>query len=212
MKFKMEKKFNFKGLTIYLHPEVYEPAEDTFLLLDTIDTRPDDMVFEMGTGTGIIGLYCSMLGADVVCSDINPLAIELTKKNYLINQNLLKGNFDVRTGDLFSVLDEHEKFDKIIFNPPYLPTKPEDLVGGSGWFDKAVDGGADGLLQTQKFIEHASNHFKKEGIGYFVFSSLADPEKLKKIIDKNGFYLKILKSCRFNDEELIIYRVQKRKG
>jgi release factor glutamine methyltransferase len=212
MNFKMDEKFNFKGLTIYLHPQVYEPAEDTFLLLDAIDIKPGDMVFEVGTGTGIIGLYCAMRGADVVCSDINPFAIELSKRNYLINQNLLKGNFEVRTGDLFSVLDKIEKFDKIIFNPPYLPTKPKDLVDGSGWFDKAVDGGADGLFQTQKFIEHVSNYLKKEGFGYFVFSSLTDPKKLKKIIDKNGFHLKILKSCRFNDEELIIHRVQKRRG
>jgi release factor glutamine methyltransferase len=210
MNFKMDKKFSFKGLTIYLHPEVYEPAEDTFLLLDTIDIKLDDMVFEIGTGTGIIGLYCAMLGADVVCSDINPFAVELTKRNYLVNQNLLKGNFDIRTGDLFSVLDKLEKFDKIIFNPPYLPTESKDLVGESGWFNKAVDGGVDGLFQTQKFIEHVLNHLKKGGSGYFVFSSLSDRRKLDSIISKTELNLEILQSQNFDRERLDICKISKK--
>ena len=205
----MDKKFSFKGLTIYLHPEVYESAEDTFLLIDTVDIKSDDFVFEIGTGTGIIGLYCAMFGADVICSDINPFAIELTKRNYLVNQNLLKGNFEIRAGDLFSVLDKHEKFDKIIFNPPYLPTKPKDLVGGSGWFDKSVDGGVDGLFQTQKFIERVSNHLKKEGSGYFVFSSLSNRRKLDSIISKAELNLEILQSQNFDRERLDIFKIQK---
>lgn len=208
----MDKKFEFKGLTIYLHPEVYEPAEDTFLLIDAIDIKPEDFVFEIGTGTGIIGLYCVMIGADVICSDINPYAIELTKRNFLVNQNLLKGNFEVRTGSFFSVIDKYEKFDKIIFNPPYLPTKSKDIVGDSGWFDKAVNGGADGLLQTQKFIDHLSKHLKKEGAGYFVFSSLSDRKKLDYIISKAGLNLEILKRQNFDDEKLDIYKIIKKRN
>ena len=206
----MDKKFEFKGLTIYLHPEVYDPAEDTFLLIDVIDIKPEDFVFEIGTGTGIIGLYCVMIGADVICSDINPYAIELTKRNFLVNQNLLKGNFEVRNGSFFSVLDKYEKFDKIIFNPPYLPTKSKDIVGGSGWFDKAVDGGLDGLLQTQNFIKHLSKHLKKEGAGYFVFSSLSDRKKLDYIISKAGLDLEILKRQNFDDEQLDICKIIKK--
>lgn len=206
----MDKKFEFKGLTIYLHPEVYDPAEDTFLLLDAIDIKPDDFVFEIGTGTGIIGLYCVMIGADVICSDINPYAIELTKRNFLVNQNLLKGNFEVRIGSFFSVLDKYEKFDKIIFNPPYLPTKSKDLVGGSGWFDRAVDGGANGLLETQKFIENVSEHLKKDGYGYFVFSSLSDRKKLDSIISKCELNLEILQSQNFDDEHLDICKISKK--
>ena len=72
--------------------------------------------------------------------------------NYNLNKSLLTKNFEVRKGDLFSVLKSNEIFDIIIFNPPYLPTKPEGHVGGSGWFDIATDGGLDGLDVTKRFI------------------------------------------------------------
>ena len=109
------KKFNFKGLEIHLHPEVYDPAEDTFLLIDSIDIKPKDSVFEIGTGCGIISLYCASLGANVICSDTNPFAVELVKKNVLVNKSLLNGSLEVRLGSLFDVLSFDDKFDKIIF-------------------------------------------------------------------------------------------------
>jgi release factor glutamine methyltransferase len=199
----MDKKLNFKGLTIYLHPEVYEPAEDTFLLLDAIDIESDDFVFEIGTGTGIIGLYCSMLGADVICSDINPFAVELTKRNYLVNQKLLNGNFEVRSGHLFSVLDKNEKFDKIIFNPPYLPTSPSERVGG--WFDKSVDGGADGLSVTKRFIEGIGAFLEKKGKAFFVFSSYSDKKILESYLREKKLIYNIVKSIKFDDEEIFVF-------
>ncbi len=80
------KSFTFKDLTIELHPEVYEPAEDTFLLVDSIVVSEGDSVFEVGSGSGLIALYCASLGANVVCCDINPFAVELIKKNFLVNE------------------------------------------------------------------------------------------------------------------------------
>jgi release factor glutamine methyltransferase len=202
--------FSYKGLEIETHPEVYDPAEDTFLLLDAIDTIDKNyMVFEMGTGCGIIGLYCAYKGADVVASDINPYAVELTKKNHEKNNSLIKGNFEVRQGDLFSVLKSNELFDVIVFNPPYLPSKKQDLIGGSGWFDKAVNGGVDGLNIIKQFIEGLQEHLKTNGKAYFVFSSLSDRNKLEKIILKSRLDSKVLINKRLNNEILEVYGLKK---
>ena len=84
----------------------------------------------------------------------------------------MKGSFETREGDLFSVLKPSDKFNIIIFNPPYLPTKPNELIGGSGWFDKAVDGGDDGLKITKRFLDGLKKHLSVNGRAYFVFSSL----------------------------------------
>jgi release factor glutamine methyltransferase len=207
----MFKSFTFKNLTIELHPEVYEPAEDTFLLVDSIDVSEGDSVFEVGAGCGLIALYCASIGANVVCSDINPFAVEFVKKNFLVNKALLRGSFDIRIGDLFSVLDSKDSFDIIVFNPPYLPTSKKELVGGSGWFDKAVSGGADGLNVTERFINQVSNFLKKNGRVYFVFSSLSNGEKLESLIKKNNFSFEIVNSCRFNDETLDVYFLKIKK-
>ena len=99
--------FHYNGLTIKLHPEVYEPAEDTFLLLEAIKVKEGQNVFEIGTGCGIIALECCRLGANVVCSDGNPFAVELTYDNYNSDLSYLKGDFEIRKGDLFSVLKKY---------------------------------------------------------------------------------------------------------
>ncbi len=203
------KVFHYKDLTIELHPEVYDPAEDTFLLLDVIKINNDDSVLEIGTGCGLIALACAVLGANVICTDINPLAIELVKKNYLMNQNILKGNFEVRIGDIFSPILSNESFDVIIFNPPYLPTKKEDLVGG--WFDTASNGGKDGLLYTKKFIKELPSYLNKYGSAYFVYSTLSDRYKLDSILNKSKLIYKVIKSQCFYDEKIVIYLLKKER-
>ncbi len=205
------KSLSFKGLIIDLHLEVYKPAEDTFLLLDSIVVSQGDSVFEVGSGSGLIGLYLASLGANVVCSDINPIAVELIKKNFLLNQRIIRGNFDIRTGDLFSVLDSKDSYDIIVFNPPYLPTSNKDLIGGSGWFDKAVNGGINGLDVIERFINQLKDFLKKEGKVYFVSSNLSNSKKLEDLIKKNNFIFKIVNSCRFNDEILYVYLLRNKK-
>ncbi len=199
--------FNYNKLSIELHPEVYDPAEDTFLLLESIDIKKGNLVLEIGTGCGIIALKCARIGANVICSDINHYAIKLVKRNYQRNKSLIKGRFEVRIGDLFDIVKKQEKFDVIIFNPPYLPTKRNDCVGGSGWFDIAINGGVDGLSLTKRFIEELKNHLKRQGKAYFVFSSLANKKRLEYILTKSKLKYRIVKSLKFIDEIINVYQV-----
>lgn len=199
--------FHYKSLLIETHSEVYDPAEDTYLLLDAIDIKKNDSVLEIGTGCGIIALECARIGANVICTDINPIAVELVKKNYMMNQSLLNGNFDIRLGDLFSPLLSSETFDVIIFNPPYLPIKKDEHVGG--WYDVALNGGKFGLDVTKRFIEGLSKFLKKNGKAYFIFSSLSDKKKLEQIIKKNKLDSEIILNKKFDDETLSVNLLKK---
>jgi len=189
-----------------IHPEVYDPAEDTFLLVEAIEVKPKTDVFEIGTGCGIIALVCAKKGANVVCSDINPYAIETTKKNIENNIHLLKGSIDVRKGSMFKVLNKGEKFDIIIFNPPYLPTYAEEKLGG--WFDIAVDGGRDGFKLIKPFLKGLSRHLKKNGLGYFISTSFADQKKLQKIIIDFDLRSNRIMRQSIGEEEIYIYEVK----
>lgn len=199
--------FTFEGLKIETHPDVYDPAEDTFLLLDSIDVEQGLSVFEIGTGCGIIAIYCASKGANVVCSDINPYAVELARKNYEMNKHLIPGRFEVRLGDLFSVLKGHEIFDLIIFNPPYLPTKKDQLVGG--FFDKAVDGGINGLTTIERFIKDVRKYLKRDGRAIFICSSLSNIKRIEKMIGISSLSYSIVNEKRFNDETLYVFLLKK---
>lgn len=201
--------FHYKDLIFETHPEVYEPAEDTFQLLEVIEIKKGETVLEIGTGCGIIAIDCARMGADVICTDINPYAVDLARRNYLRNKAYLIGNVEVRYGDLFSAIRTDEKFDVIIFNPPYLPTKLEDHVGG--WFDVATDGGVDGLKVTKKYMKELPNFLNKEGIAYFVFSSLSDRKSLDFYLKELGFDFRIISTYNYDDEKLDIYQINFRK-
>jgi release factor glutamine methyltransferase len=196
-------KFHYKNLQIELHPEVYEPAEDTFQLLECIEIKKGDKVFEIGTGCGVVALECARRGADVVCSDVNPFAVKLTGRNYFLNESLISGGFDVRKGDLFSVVKPGETFDVIVFNPPYLPTKKGDNVGG--WFDVATGGGMSGLVVIERFLGGLKDYVKTGGRVFFVFSSLASRDKLESILSENVLDAEVVLSRNYDDEIIDIY-------
>jgi release factor glutamine methyltransferase len=197
--------FHYNDLVIELHQDVYDPAEDSFLLLDSIPIAPQDLVLELGTGCGLIALECAHKGAQVLCTDVNPFAVQLTRHNIDRNRHLLKGDVQIRQGDLFTVLEKTELFNVIIFNPPYLPTKKKEKVGG--WFDIATDGGRDGLKLTKRFLKGLHNHLLRRGAAYFIFSSLSKRSTLEQYLKKEQLTASIVARHMSDDEELDVYRV-----
>ena len=86
---------------------VYEPAEDTFLLLDALFAErsslralDDATVVEVGPGSGVVSAYVAALLAAqaprVVCVDVNPRACALSARTAAANG----ARVDVVRGDL----------------------------------------------------------------------------------------------------------------
>lgn len=199
--------FLFQEMKIHTHPEVYEPAEDTFLMVENINVRPHKDVLEIGAGTGIISLFCAKMGAQVICTDINPYAISLIKKNIKENRSQFKETIDVRQGDLFNIIKDDEQFDLIIFNPPYIPTTPEQKKGISSWYVCSFDGGASGLKMTKRFISQVKPYLKEQGTALFITSSFSNKEFLNKIIKKSTLSHQVIKKFRCDDEILSVHEL-----
>jgi release factor glutamine methyltransferase len=199
------KTFRYHDLVIEVHPEVYDPSEDSFLLLETFVLDPEETVLEIGAGCGLLSLECAHRGAHVICTDINPFAVQNIQKNIEKNKEKLKGSVEVRQGDMFSVIKDNELFDVVFFNPPYLPTTKNERVGG--WFDVATDGGRDGLLLSRRFLNGLRAHLTPSGRAYVVFSSLAKRSQLEQCLDRNRFSYEIIASYLFDGEQLDVYGV-----
>ena len=174
---------------------VYIPSDDTFLLAENLEIKEGQSVLEIGTGSGLVSMYASLLTDDVTATDINYNALELAEKNFKLNNiNTIKLEF----GDLFEPVKD-KKFDVILFNTPYLPTDSEDIINDD--LNYAFDGGLDG--------RKVSNHLNDKGIVQIIQSSLSDNNRTLDMFDRNGFVAEIAESEKFFFEEIVLINAYK---
>jgi release factor glutamine methyltransferase len=154
---------------------VYQPAEDTFLLLRAAEKEvtPDDRVLEIGVGSGYISsrlVSCRMVAG----TDINPHAVRTAYH---------AGVPMVRT-DLCAGI--RQVFDLVIFNPPYLPTNPEERV--DDWLEYALDGGENGREVIIRFIACLSEVLVPGGRALLLISSLTGIKETSALILAAGWH------------------------
>ena len=183
---------------IKTNQNVYEPAEDSFLLGENLQIGPEDEVLEIGTGSGIVAIYASKLTNKITVTDINYNAIELAEENFKINGI---DNIEVLFGNLFEPV-KNRKFDVILFNTPYLPTENEDILDDD--LNYAFDGGSDGRKVIDHFLNEVKNHLKPKGKVQLIQSSLSDTKKTLDKLDSLGFVGEIAESERFFFEKIVL--------
>ena len=182
---------------------VYIPSDDTFLLAENLEIKKGQSVLEIGTGSGLVSMYASLLTDDVTATDINYNALELAEKNFKLNNiNTIKLEF----GDLFEPVKDR-KFDVILFNTPYLPTDSDDIINDD--LNYAFDGGLDGRKVIDRFINQVSNHLNDKGIVQIIQSSLSDNDRTLDMFDRNGFVAEIAESEKFFFEEIVLINAYK---
>ncbi|PWR69983.1 HemK2/MTQ2 family protein methyltransferase [Methanospirillum lacunae] len=155
--------------------QVYQPAEDSFLLLKTAksEVKPSDRVLEIGVGSGYVssGLLssCQLL----VATDKNPHAATIAYASGVpvVRTNLAAGL--------------RGPFDLILFNPPYLPTDPSERI--DDWLELALDGGPSGRDVIIRFLQEIPSLLSSEGRVLLLISSLTGPEEVEDLVRKNGF-------------------------
>ncbi|MDD1742852.1 MAG: methyltransferase [Methanotrichaceae archaeon] len=176
--------------------EIYETAEDTILLLRVAlqEARPDDRVLEIGCGRALISRELAMRVKSIVATDINPVALRFARN---------VGLPAVRA-DLFSGFKA--RFDLIIFNPPYLPTAPEER--SKGWINFSLDGGENGRETIFRFLEQIKNYLSPKGRSLFLVSSFSG---IAEVLDKarnEGLDISEIASARYFFEQLCVFKVE----
>ncbi len=155
--------------------KVYEPAEDTYLLLKAAMTeaRDSDRVLEVGCGNGLISRNLAPIVREVLATDINPFAVSMVREY----------GIPVIRADLFRGIKA--RFDMVIFNPPYLPTSEEEKT--VGWMNFALDGGESGRETIKKFFEDLGPHLTHEGRALILLSSITGLAEVEKMASELGF-------------------------
>ena len=177
--------------------QIYKPREDSELLKSVIKEYSKGFVLDMGTGTGILAQEVAKTANKVLAVDINKTAIEYCKKN------IKDERITFRKSNLFKNIKE--KFDLIIFNPPYLP---ED----KNVKDIALDGGKHGYELIERFLKKSKNHLKSNGKILLLYSSLTNKEEVEQIIKENNYNFKIIKTKKLFFEELYVVLIKKKRN
>jgi release factor glutamine methyltransferase len=178
--------------------EVYAPSDDSFLLMSAIPTGDlaGMSVLDLGTGSGVLGLYCALRGAIVTVSDVDEHALLHTRKA----ASRLNVDLNAARSDLFSNI--HESFDLVLFNPPYLPSVSVK--------DRTVDGGLRGADVIRRFLRELPNHLKRDGKAFLLVSSVNKASTLVEEYSEFEFVPVARRSLFF--EELQVLRVRFRNS
>lgn len=162
----------YRNLELEVQNEVYKPAEDTHLLAENLEVEEGEKILEIGTGSGLISILAAREGAEVTATDISSSAIECAKRNSEIAE--VKERIDFRKGNLFEPI-EFEKFDLILFNPPYLPVPESENLETE--LENAWDGGPDGRKVIDHFLDQFPRYLSSDGRVNFIQSSLSNPKR-----------------------------------
>jgi len=177
-------------------PDVYPPSEDSQLLIESLKVRDGERILEIGCGSGVVSIHCARNGCLVTSGDVNPRAVELTRKNAADNGV----DINVVETDVYS--DISGRFDTILFNLPYLPVDEEGLLA------KSWSGGPDGLGPLPELLEGAPEHLLEGGRVVVVISSLMDTQALWDLLD--GYDVTNIGELKLFFEKLAVLEIRMR--
>lgn len=194
---------------------VYEPAEDTYLLLDALEADANELremkptvAVEIGSGSGCVSAFLGKVlpGVPILCVDINSRACECTRRTGIRNEVALE---PIKMSFASSLLPRlKHSVDVLLFNPPYVPTEAEEaFYAQSGMtLPGSWAGGTDGMQVTDLFLPIVPQLLSAQGRFYLVAvkqNNIADIQRRMEIL---GLGCKIVLQRRAGREHLFILR------
>ncbi len=175
--------------------DVYEPREDSLLMLETLEAEMlhGKELLDVGCGSGVLSLFAASRGAKVTACDVDDLAIE----NVTRAARTLGLNVRAVVSDAWSRISE--SFDVVLMNPPYLPSEHS--------IDAAVDGGRDGIAILERFAEELRSHLQPGGFALVLVSSVTSWQQVFKPTE---FEVTLVVRKRLFFEELSVLRIKPR--
>lgn len=188
------------------HDNVYEPAEDSFLLLDCFEeslpqlrarfTNP--VVCEIGGGSGVVTAFLRLHvfhHAVFLATDVNPAACETInatlRKNEPANGPTGPGGVADAVQTSLACGLRKQSVDVLVFNPPYVPGEAVPDIPAQRddytWLDLALVGGQDGMVVTWQVLNELDDILAAGGVAYVLFCARNHPEMVKHVMQERGW-------------------------
>lgn len=202
------------------HPEVYEPCDDSFALVDALladrtnllEHKPT-LCLELGCGSGYVITSLALMlvevpGVHYIATDINHHAVRVTRETLEAHHV----HADVIATDLASGLDTRLAglVDVIVVNPPYVPT-PEDEVGRDG-ITSAWAGGVDGRTVIDRILPVVDRLLSDRGWLYMVTLTTNNPLQICRQMKARGYASRIVVQRSTEEESLHIIKFWQDSG
>ena len=220
--------------------EVYEPSEDSFALEDALNEDRDllcsivrpKLCIEIGPGSGYVtACLAHLLTVNHSCDamffdvDINRTACQATRSTWdhqsttsapSKGESRTMMRLEVIQGDLAMPLMERMKgeIDVLIFNPPYVPSEPEETGPGTAIINRAFAGGpGTGTSVLERLLPHVGELLSPRGCFYVVAISENKPkETIVMPLLKQGLVPKVLIKRQEGIELLFVIRFTRRQS
>ncbi|XP_012266535.2 methyltransferase N6AMT1 [Athalia rosae] len=192
---------------------VYEPSEDSFLLIDALEldlenlkSKKPGLCLEIGSGSGVvITALAKALGhffaSFFMAIDINPNACKITKR--IGRDNFV--DINVVQMDLVNLLNKTNIFDIVIFNPPYVVTESLEVLD-ERLISKTWAGGHDGREVMDRLFAHIPNMLSPNGIFYLVTIKENNPTSIINMFNHWNMKGEIISERKVRGEHLHILR------
>ena len=178
-------------------PHVYEPAEDSYLLLRVAHetVTEDQLVVDVGTGSGFLAERLrEQLGVRVVGVDVNPHAC----------RRAVEAGVPTIRGHVVTAIRD-STVDVVVCNPPYLPTA--EARTGNAWFDRALDGGTAGRAIVTALVAELPRVLGPGGCALLLVSSAMGIEAVTAHAEQAGFDVRVVAEDRYPDERLAVLQL-----
>ena len=187
------------GLPFMVTPSVFNPKVPRTgqFFASHIDSRlvsRDSEVLDMGTGSGVCAVFAANHARRVVAVDINAAAVRCALVNSLLNN--VDRKIEVRHGDLFEPV-HGERFDLILFNPPFVRGAPKDSRDGA-WRSSDV---------AERFAAGLRAHLKPGGAALVLLSTFGDGRFFLEEFNNQEFKIDVFAERSFVNERLTLFRL-----
>jgi methylase of polypeptide subunit release factors len=157
---------------IHPHYGVFSPLRGEYLNLVAnaplpahIVKLPNPLVFDIGTGTGVLAAIMAQRGAPrIIATDLDPRALNCAAEN--IARIGCEAQVTLLEANLFPPITEFGKADLIVCNPPWLPARPSSPL------ERAIYDEGSSMLKG--FLNGLAAHLTGGGEGWLILSDLAE--------------------------------------